>query len=192
MVGGGVTGRAGTPDTEYPQMSPALSPILLALGDGATVLGGSGGGGGLGICPQPLISTAIPRMTADPRSRFLGLLAHRARSPPTSSSLAEERHLHSLLLRPAARDTDAPSPFFGLLAHRARSPPTSSSLAEERHLHSLLLRPAARDTDAPSPFFGLRARRYRVRRWFTVVLCHNAAPLPGSDKPAPEHGSPPA
>jgi hypothetical protein len=52
VVGGGVTGRAASPDSEYSQTSPALPPTLLMLGTGedATELaGGSGGDGGLGI-----------------------------------------------------------------------------------------------------------------------------------------------
>jgi hypothetical protein len=52
VVGGGVTGRAVSPDTEYSQMSPALPPMLVALGTGeaATELAdGSGVCGGLGI-----------------------------------------------------------------------------------------------------------------------------------------------
>jgi hypothetical protein len=39
------------------------------------------------------------------RLRFVELLAHRAGNPPSSSSLAEEERLCSLLLRSAARDT---------------------------------------------------------------------------------------
>jgi hypothetical protein len=40
------------------------------------------------------------------------LLAHRARDPPPSSSLAEEERLCSLLLRAPARDYDTRSPVF--------------------------------------------------------------------------------
>jgi hypothetical protein len=80
-------------------MSPGSPPILLALGSGeraAEFAGGSGAGSGLGIRPQPLISTASPTTMA-------------------------------AIVRLATRVPDAPS-------------------------------------------------------WFTVVLCHSAAPLPGSDK----------
>jgi hypothetical protein len=47
----------------------------------------------------------LPRST-DNRALFVcALLAHRALSPPTSSSLAEEKRLRSLLLSTAARDS---------------------------------------------------------------------------------------
>jgi hypothetical protein len=39
-----------------------------------------------------------------PASRVPELLAHRALNPPASSSLADEKHVGSLLLRSAARD----------------------------------------------------------------------------------------
>jgi hypothetical protein len=44
-------------------------------------------------------------------------------NPPPSSSLAEEKRLHSLLLRAAARDFPTLAvQLFGLLAHRALNP----------------------------------------------------------------------
>src|SRR5215212_5046782 len=62
-------------------------------------------------------------------------------SPPTSSSLEDEKHVPSLLLS-TARGTIR----FDCLARQARSariapwsPPTSSSLEDEKHVPSLLL-----------------------------------------------------
>jgi hypothetical protein len=52
VLGGGITGRAGLPDTEYSQTSPVSPATALTLetGDGTTEFAGeSGGGGGVGI-----------------------------------------------------------------------------------------------------------------------------------------------
>jgi hypothetical protein len=73
---------------------------------------GVGAGGIAGIWPQPVSSAAVAliEIAVARRTRIFELLADRARSPP-SSSLAKEKRLRSLLLRPAARDTDARSWF---------------------------------------------------------------------------------
>jgi hypothetical protein len=74
------------------------------------------------------------------------LAADRAGKPPTLSSLADEKHVGSLLRSTAARD-----PGFDCSARCARSarialwrPPTSSSLGDGRTCPSLLLSTAAR------------------------------------------------
>src|SRR5215218_8240590 len=54
-------------------------------------------------------------------------LAHRAWKPPTSSSIAEEEHLVSLVLSTAARDFRRSRQFMEPLAHRAWKPSPSSS-----------------------------------------------------------------
>jgi hypothetical protein len=51
-----------------------------------------------------LFSSARRRAISDARRAFCALLAHRARSPPTSSSFADEERVCSLLLSTAARD----------------------------------------------------------------------------------------
>jgi hypothetical protein len=140
VLGGGITGRAGSPEREYSQMSPPDAAIGVPLGaidgeaagidelDGREVTGLWLTGRSLtGIWPQPLISTAAPTMavTIARRAPVFELLAHRYRSPPASSSLAEEKRLRSLLLRPAARDTEARGSFTVVLCHRLHSLPGS-------------------------------------------------------------------
>jgi hypothetical protein len=82
------------------------------------------------------------------------LLAHRAVKPPTSSSLADEKRVGSLLLSTAARDPrfDCSLPLAAMLAGL----PLSSSLAEDlagiaRHLstNTRIFRPATQIRFAP-------------------------------------------
>ena len=88
-----------------------------------------------GIWPQLLISTLAPTMAATParRAPVFELLAYRDRSPPTSSSLAEEKRLRSLLIGPAARNIDARSSFTVVLCHRLNPLPGSDKPALSLH-----------------------------------------------------------
>ena len=65
MVGGGFTGRAGSPELEYSQTSPPSAAIGVALGAPtglADVAEGLDGCGSTGIWPHPLSSAEIPTM----------------------------------------------------------------------------------------------------------------------------------
>jgi hypothetical protein len=65
VLGGGATGRAGSPELEYSQMSPPFAATGVALGasaGAATVAEGLGGWGATGIWPHPLSSAEIPTM----------------------------------------------------------------------------------------------------------------------------------
>jgi len=68
--------------------------------------------------------------------QLLEPFARRAWKPPSSSSIAEEERLVSLVLSTVARDFRRSQQFMEPLAHRAWKPPTSSSIAEEEHLVS--------------------------------------------------------
>jgi len=65
VLGGAVTGRAGSPELEYSQMSPPSAAIGVALGapaGAADVDEGLDGCGSTGIWPHPLSSAEIPTM----------------------------------------------------------------------------------------------------------------------------------
>jgi hypothetical protein len=102
-----------------------------------------------GSLARPKQRCASPAQHGGARFRcsrqFLEPLAHRAWKPPSSSSIAEEERLVSLVLSTAARDFRRSRQFMEPLAHRAWKPPTSSSIAEEEHLVSLVLSTAAHD-----------------------------------------------
>jgi len=87
------------------------------------------------------------------RAPVFELLAHRARSPPPSSSLAEERRLRSLLVRPAARDTEARGSFTVVLCHRLYPLPGSDKPA---------LSPARNHTKTIARTLGTRAASHRA------------------------------
>ena len=74
----------------------------------------------------------------------LPLAADRAQKPPTSSSLADQKRVGSLLLSTPAHDplSNCSLP---LAADRAQKPPTSSSLADQKRVGSLLLSTPAHD-----------------------------------------------
>jgi hypothetical protein len=64
VLGGGVTGRAASPELEYSQMSPsaAIGVALGAAAEAAEVAEGVDCCGAMGIWPHPLISAEIPTM----------------------------------------------------------------------------------------------------------------------------------